>query len=283
MRTFLLILLIVFQVRLLVYSQKTERFYDMEQPPLMNDSVAVDTDDENKRIFIGGRSFKYVYNLKKSGRQYHYAVVKNEKALKDSTVKYVDWKFVPADSVFESNTVYPITSLGVHVYKGNSGLAPGHASIRYEYLNGSRRVFLDELSSISERPERIYLGLPHFHGFVFNKFNPMPIVSFPLTTGKTWSQFISIPDQMLKSAKLAYTSSDGLFHFTSDYKVEGDTVIYTRLGAVMCKKIDAVAQTEIGTTFSTFYFNEQWGFVRIEQRNLDGSEIAYQLTAVDDN
>lgn len=283
MRSILLVLFVVFKTVLLGYSQKNVNFYDMEMPPMMQDSGAVSLDDTNNSIFVGGRSFKYSYSLKRNGQLYDYAVVKDERALKDSTISYLNWSFVPSDSVFESSVIYPVKSLEMYVYKKKANSSLNLSEIKYEYLNGTRRVFLGEESSVSERPDKIYMSLPHYHGFVFSKFNPLPILNLPLTTGKTWSQFISVPEQMLKNAKLAYTSSDGLFHFTSDYKVAGDTVLYTRMGAVICKKIEAVAQTTIGTTFSTLYFNEQWGFVKIEQRNLDGSEITYQLTAVQDN
>ena len=51
---------------------------------------------------------------------------------------------------------------------------------------------------------------------------------------------------------------------------------------MFCRKIEASASGALGTTFATFYFNEQWGFVKTEYRNLDGSELIYQLISVND-
>ena len=260
-----------------------QSLYDMDIPAFMKDSGAVDTNNEDKKIFLSGRTFVYSYTIKKNNREFEYAVVQEEKARTDSAYKFIDWMLIPVDSLFDNNNIYPIKTVELYVYKSQKDSRPGMTGIKYEYLNNGKRIWLGEGSSITEEASRIFVSSPQSHGFVFTKFDPIPFVQLPLFIGKTWSQFISIPDTFFERAKINYPATDGLAHFNWEYKVTEELNVLTRLGAMSCKKIEAIGKTALGATFATFYFNEQWGFVKTEYRNIDGSELVFQLIKVKDS
>ena len=267
-------------VQLSALAQQKESFYDMEIPAVMKDSEAVNPDKAGNIIFLAQRVFTYNYTLSKNGRNYHYAVLQDERAKTDPAYQYVDWLAIPVDSIYQNPSVYPITAFQLSVYKGNT--SPDQTKTKYEYLNNNKRVFLGERSTVTESPGRLIVQPAHSHGFIFTWFNPLPMVLLPLFPGKTWTQFFSVRNEDLKKAKIKYESADGLLHLNMEYKVIGEVNLNTRLGVMFCRKIEASASGALGTTFATFYFNEQWGFVKTEYRNLDGSELIYQLISVND-
>lgn len=276
------ILILLLAVQLSAFSQQKLHLYDMEMPAIMKDTEAVNPDNANNIIFVAQRVFTYDYTLRKNGKFYHYAVVEDERAKTDTTYQYIDWIAVPVDSVYQNSSIYPITAMQLYVYKGNSSLSLGNTKTKYEYLDKNRRIFLGERSLVTESPGRLFMQPARSHGFVFTWFNPLPLMNLPLFTGKTWTQFVSVRNEDLKKAKIKYESADGLMHINMEYKVIGEVNLNTRFGVMFCRKIEANAETALGTTFATFYFNEQWGFVKTEYRNLDGSELVYQLISVKD-
>ena len=85
--------------------------YDMDIPGFMKDSGAIHTTDEGNKIFVPGRTFVYSYTLKKNGKEFEYAVVREEKARTDSAYRFIDWIFIPIDSVLDNGNIYPIKTV----------------------------------------------------------------------------------------------------------------------------------------------------------------------------
>lgn len=266
------------------FAQLKKSFYDMEIPAGMEDSATFNEQNGENRIYVRGRIFTYAYTLKRNGAMYHYAVVQDERALLDSSYKYVDWMYVPIDSVFNNDKIYPVNKVELTVFDREPDFNgdPGLTRIKYEYYNDEKRIFLGDGKSAIESDKMIMLTPPGSHGFVFTTFNPIPIIKFPLENGMSWKQYTSFTDIYCDRAKIKFESADGLFHVNQEYRVTGELNINTRIGIIVCKKIEAVAKTSLGDTFATFYFNEQWGFVKTEYRNIDGSELVFQLVAVKD-
>jgi hypothetical protein len=49
------------------------------------------------------------------------------------------------------------------------------------------------------------------------------------------------------------------------------------LGELSCYKIDSFAESALGKTYLTAYFNETYGFVRLEYINIDESKLNIEL------
>lgn len=273
-----------------VFSQNVLDFkkfnlYDLDTPMEMMGDTGVPNINSKNTIFIPGRRFTYNYTLTKNRREYLFAVVPGEMKRSDGT-DVIDWVWLPVDSVPADRKVHPIKTVELAVYrnkkKGMAALPPEYTEIKYEYMNEGRRILHGEPTTVAERSGDIFLHPPRSYGFVFTEFNPFPQVSLPLEHGKTWSRILTLPNTWFEKAKIKFDSTSEFSNVNLEYKVVGEENVFTKIGTVTCKKIEATGETMLGNTFATFYFNEQWGFVKIAYRNVDGSELVLQLAKVKD-
>jgi hypothetical protein len=63
------------------------------------------------------------------------------------------------------------------------------------------------------------------------------------------------------------------------FEVRNDTAceVVTPMGTLPCVKVEAVAQSRIGKTLLTAYYNDTYGFVKMDNTNIDGSKIIINL------
>ena len=52
------------------------------------------------------------------------------------------------------------------------------------------------------------------------------------------------------------------------------------MGTLSCVRVEAVAKSRIGKTCLTAYYNDTYGFVKMENTNIDGSRIVIDLVEV---
>lgn len=52
------------------------------------------------------------------------------------------------------------------------------------------------------------------------------------------------------------------------------------MGTLSCVKTESVARSSIGKTYLTSYYSDQYGFVRMENTNIDGSRLVVDLVEV---
>ena len=66
------------------------------------------------------------------------------------------------------------------------------------------------------------------------------------------------------------------------FEVRNDTAceVVTPMGAFPCIKVEAVAKSRIGKTYLTAYYNDTYGFVKMDNTNIDGSRIVIDLVEV---
>lgn len=62
------------------------------------------------------------------------------------------------------------------------------------------------------------------------------------------------------------------------YKIVCKEYIKTEFKNLECLKIVSSATSELGQTHLTSYFNKDYGFVKLEYINIDGSKININLT-----
>ena len=52
------------------------------------------------------------------------------------------------------------------------------------------------------------------------------------------------------------------------------------MGTLSCVKVEAVAKSRIGETYLTAYYNDTYGFVKMDNTNIDGSRIEIKLVGI---
>ncbi|MBR6062979.1 MAG: hypothetical protein IKP54_02285 [Bacteroidales bacterium] len=63
------------------------------------------------------------------------------------------------------------------------------------------------------------------------------------------------------------------------FEVRNDTAceVITPMGTLSCVKVEAMAKSRIGKTHLTAYYNDTYGFVKMDNTNIDGSKIIINL------
>ena len=105
--------------------------------------------------------------------------------------------------------------------------------------------------------------------------NPFPYIQYPITKGKTWKWRLTIGSQWGDERWKTWTG--GIVN-KYKYKItDTNCEVVTPMGTLSCVKVEAVAKSRIGKTRLTAYYNDTYGFVKMDNTNIDGSKIIINL------
>ena len=66
-----------------------------------------------------------------------------------------------------------------------------------------------------------------------------------------------------------------------DYQIIEKKNILTNLGNIDCYIIKAIATSRIGETELVSYFNPEFGFVKLEYKNIDGTKTVLEIEKIE--
>ena len=107
------------------------------------------------------------------------------------------------------------------------------------------------------------------------ELNPFPYIQYPIKKGKTWKWKLTIGSHWGDERWKTWTGS-----IVNKYKykiTETDCEVITPMGTLSCVKVEAIAKSRIGKTYLTAYYNDTYGFVKMDNTNIDGSKIIINL------
>jgi hypothetical protein len=111
------------------------------------------------------------------------------------------------------------------------------------------------------------------------EINPFPFIQKPYLKGNKWYWSLEIGSYW---SDYRWKEWNGMIENKYTYEiVDTNSIIHTPLGELNCYKIDSYAESELGKTCLTSYFNETYGFVRLDYINIDGSILNIELYKVD--
>ena len=107
------------------------------------------------------------------------------------------------------------------------------------------------------------------------ELNPFPYIQYPIKKGKTWKWRLTIGSQW---GDERWKTWDGLIVNKYKYKItDTNCEVVTPMGTLSCVKVEAIAKSRIGKTRLTAYYNDTYGFVKMDNTNIDGSRIEIKL------
>jgi hypothetical protein len=107
------------------------------------------------------------------------------------------------------------------------------------------------------------------------EINPFPYIQYPVEKGKIWKWKLTIGDHWGDERWKTWT---GKIVNKYKYKITNtDCEVVTPMGTLSCVKVEAVAKSRIGTTRLTAYYNDTYGFVKMDNTNIDGSRLVVDL------
>jgi hypothetical protein len=235
------------------------------------DETRLNTDNV---IYRPGRNFVFDYHYEnKAGTKYH---IKRGSLIKDGIY---DWDFTPLNNK-DSNTVEQI------VMTINPGLEPfiedfpdyNETVISYFYKLTQGNLIASERTGLIENPHNICFHPPRTNLFKILKLNPYPYIKQPISVGINWTWKLTFGDYW---ADRRWKVWSGLKENKYKYKVSASQILKTPLGVLKCFVVESEATSDLGTTKLTSYFNNEFGFIKLDYLNIDGSKLIFELKSMD--
>ncbi|MDF2516038.1 MAG: hypothetical protein K0R59_1334 [Sphingobacterium sp.] len=238
------------------------------------DSTDVDDNRYNRdnKIYVAGT--KFIYSYKHIGNDKRaYLIGKISKSEKKTN----EWEFIPIERKNDST----ILNIAIIPLNGNAFKAfiPDYnqTNFLYNFLNIEGQSIGQEITGVIENKKNIWIHPPRFALFSILELNPFPYISFPIKTGKKWDWHLSIGDQW---ANVRWKKWIGRIENQYIYEILEHKKVKTKFGEIKCVVSRATANSQLGKTFLISYFNEKYGFIKLEYINIDGSQTIFELDKV---
>lgn len=227
------------------------------------DSTIVDENryNHNNIIYKVGNSFKY---------KFEHITPNNEKKFFKIIAENSGWEFVS-----EANKD-PLTIKSVVMEVANGNPMAKHipdynqTALIYKLIEGSY-----SMTGAIENEGNTWIHPPREKYFEILELNPFPYIKAPYEIGNKWTWNLKIGDNW---ADGRWKLWEGQIQNEYEYKITDKRVLKTALGEIECLIIESNAKSRIGETKLTAYFNPEYGFVKLDYTNIDGSKTNLELT-----
>ena len=222
--------------------------------------------NQNNSIYKVGRKFTF---------SYFYSDTIGEKFLMTkgnlNKQNMYDWTFEKMENK-NPNSVYQI------ILTVKSGLSPfvkqlpdyNQTVISYDFKQLNGDVWPNnEKTGVVENVKNLWMHPPRTDFFKILEINPFPYVKEPLKIGNSWTWKLKIGGYWSDKRWLAWK---GLIENIYNYKITDKVLLQTKLGEIECLVISSNAISKLGETKLTSYFNNQFGFVKLDYTNIDCSK-----------
>ncbi|MGO3182768.1 MAG: hypothetical protein ACTIJ9_08055 [Aequorivita sp.] len=106
------------------------------------------------------------------------------------------------------------------------------------------------------------------------ELNPFPFIKAPYKVGNSWDWWLGIGSQW---GDERWKTWEGGIENQYFYEITKKKIIETEFGKLECFIIESTAWSELGETKLTAYFNEKYGFIKLNYINIDGSKTNLEL------
>lgn len=227
------------------------------------DSTVVDINkyNFNNTVFKVGTEFIYTYEHITNNNDIKYFKKSRENR---------SWEFIDSDSIDFNNK----PTLSISVLYGNpmSNSIPNYDQTNLKYV-----LFDDSsysTSGVIENEANIWMHPPRDYYFEILELNPFPYIKAPYEIGNKWNWSLKIGDGW---ADERWKIWEGTIENKYNYEIVDKRNIETELGKLDCYVIKSVAKSRIGETKLTAFFNEYYGFVKLNYTNIDGTNTNLNL------
>ncbi len=153
--------------------------------------------------------------------------------------------------------------------------------IQYNFVNELGEIVdLYNKTGVIENDMNIWMH-PSRTGYLkIFELNPFPFIQKPFSVGNRFKWDMTIGDGW---SDVRWKSWQGSIHNFYEYEITAEENVDLSFGKVPCYKTEAKAESRIGRTYLTSWFNEKLGFVKLEYTNIDSSRIVFVLDEVKGN
>jgi len=152
--------------------------------------------------------------------------------------------------------------------------------INYTYYTPENiKYFSSENTGVIENIHNVWMHPPRSYLFMILELNPFPYIKAPYNNGNKWKWNLKIGNHY---ADKRWKYWEGQIENRYKYEITGVKDIPTKIGTLKCYVIESHAESRIGKTFLTSYFNEMYGFVKLDYVNIDGTKLIMDIEKFED-
>jgi hypothetical protein len=187
----------------------------------------------------------------------------------------LSWKLEPKSKLTFEQDYTAIHYLAMTVKTGDYF---GQASLlQYDYLSKERCGIKHEQTGLIEVCSDILILPPKEGHFLISELNPRPEIREPLVKDNTWVTNHKTSDV---GGINKWKTWQGIIEVSSRYQIRDIQTIKTNIGFLKCFIIEANSQSSVGETHLIAYYNEEYGFVKLNYTNIDGSYLVMDINSV---
>jgi hypothetical protein len=253
---------------------------------------------ENNVIYQAGNVYYFSYRyIDKYGKEYRYIVHSldewifvGDESKRGQRLEFVadewkliqgEWIFVPIDSLSDSIVEFVRMEIKPTDIDGIYDPDYGQTIIEYTYLMKNGMAIPSwEYTGLVENDKNIWMHPPRSELFRILQLNPFPFIKEPFVKGNKWIWELRVglgpSNERWKKWEGVITINHYSYEITDTAKI-----IATSIGDLSCYVIESVAKSELGDTFLTAYFNTNYGFVKLDYTNIDGSKLILKLEKIE--
>ncbi|NUO00659.1 MAG: hypothetical protein HUU01_08585 [Saprospiraceae bacterium] len=239
--------------------------------------------DENRytadnRIFKTGREFHYRYFY--ISPQGDTLLFKNIQSQTPEFQSYHwAWDFVRPDSADDQT----IDMLSIKIGEGRDPYVLNdpefNQTVQEVRLYNPAKKELGGYASATliENSKNVWMQAPNMKLFRILSLNPYPFISAPYKKGHTWQWKVEVGQS---NGDRRWKAWGGAVSNNMKYRISGQETVRVPWGEALCHIVDAEAESGLGRTHLKAAFNEEFGFLRLDYTNIDGSKLILELTDI---
>ena len=238
---------------------------------------------EDNKIYQADREFTFEFHYfdpQGNERFMRYKLVPKQGICLTETGDTTTCTYTASD--FSFSDIFDATDSCVNRYLLKVACTGGGFGNDYDQTIEEFRFFFDDQrersssrSGIVENERNLWMHPNRSCLFRILELNPFPYIQYPITKGKTWKWRLTIGSQWGDERWKTWTG--GIVN-KYKYKItDTNCEVVTPMGTLSCVKVEAVAKSRIGKTCLTAYYNDTYGFVKMDNTNIDGSWIEIKL------
>jgi hypothetical protein len=205
---------------------------------------------------------------------FDYIIVKNKDSLKCQLSKQEygipTWQLVPPDDA-DTLTVHTISIAVLPFYLNDS-----QTGIDFRYYNKDKKqIKIFEATGLVENDKNTWTHPPRQDFFAITEFNSFPYIKAPYVVGTKWTS--GLRAGYFDSYQRFNLKWEGVLNTYETLEIIDKVQLPTALGILPCFVVQGISKSNLTDTQSLFYYNEDYGFVKIVYDLFDKSRLEFNL------
>jgi hypothetical protein len=229
-----------------VYSQ---RLADLEGDIVDSTDTDIKRYNQDNKIYKSNKEFVF-----------DYIIVKNNDSLKCQFTKQPygipQWQLVKPDN----EHIFTVNTVGIAVlpyYQNNT-----QTGIKFNYYNKAQKIVDNsEVTGLVENDKNIWTHPPRHQFFAITEFNSFPFIKTPYKVGTKWKSGLTAG--YFASYERFDLKWEGILETKEDLEIIDKVDLPTVFGTLPCFVVKGICKSRLTESTSFFYFNEEYGFVKI--------------------